>query len=39
MVYMKPIGDRLGRQEKAKWESFGDWVKSKNDKHILLLHR
>ena len=26
---MKSIGDRLGKQEKAKWGNFWDWIKSK----------
>ena len=26
---MKSIGDRLGRQEKAKWGNLWDWIKGK----------
>ena len=36
--YFKNIGGRLGRWEKATWRKFWDWIKSKMETHILLLH-
>ena len=35
---MKSIGDRVERQEKAKWGNLWDWIKSKVI-NTLLLHR
>ena len=32
--YMKSIGDRSGRQEKAKWGNLWDQIKSKTNRHI-----
>ena len=34
--YMKSIGDRLGRQEKAKQRNLWDWIKSKMYRLVLL---
>lgn len=36
--YMKSIGGKLRGQDKAKWGTLQDWLKSKMDKHILLLY-
>ena len=35
--YVKFTGDRLGRLEKAKEGTLWDWIKSKTNRHILLL--
>lgn len=35
---MKSTGGRLGRQEKAKKRNRWDWMKSKMERDILLLH-
>ena len=34
---MKSFGDRSGRREKANWVNLWDWIKSKMNRHILLL--
>ena len=36
--YMKSVGDRLRKQEKAKWGDLWDWIKSKVIE-TFLLHR
>lgn len=36
--YMKSIGRRLSGGEKAKRENLWDWLKSKMERHIFLLH-
>ena len=33
------FGDRFGRWEKAKQGNLWDWIKSKNNRHKILLHR
>ena len=35
---MKPSGGRLDWWEKAKWRNLWDSIKSKTDRHLLLLH-
>ena len=35
---MKSISERLGRSEKAKLRNLWDWIGSKTNRHILLLH-
>ena len=36
--YMKSIGGRIRGQEKAKPGNLWDWIKSKTERHMLLLH-
>ena len=35
---MKSIGGRLRGREKAKRRKVWDWIRSKTERHILLLH-
>lgn len=35
---MKSVGGRLRRQEKVKCGNLWDWIKSKMERYLLLLH-